>query len=244
MTTDLSSQKNEARENAGKKGDRKVAMSRPGPPGGRRDENRKARTEALAKAALALFLERGIEAVTIDDIAHAAGVAKGSFYRYFDDKTALVAWLVDPVARQMRDALARTEARLGEAKDRAGAFAAYQELALALVPLAIFHFDVVRLYLQESRAPSRGARAPIAALVQAIDEGSVRLSEVAVAHGIVKVDDPRITAFATVGAIEQLAMSFLRGRLDAPPAEIVGTLIRMILDGVGVRPGRDGVVDS
>lgn len=222
------------------KADRKVAVSRPGLPGGRRDENRKARTEALGKAALALFLEHGIEAVTIDEIAHAAGVAKGSFYRYFDDKTALVAWLVEPVARQMREALARTEGRLSEAQDRAGAFTAYQELALALVPLAIFHFDVVRLYLQEARAPSRGARAPIAELVAAIDEGSIRLSEVAVAHGIVSVADPRITAFATVGAIEQLAISVLRGRLDASPPEIVSTLIRMILDGVGTKPKTDG----
>lgn len=231
----MSSTKTKAQEDRPTKADRRVSLSRPGAPGGRRDENRKARTEALGKAALALFLEGGIEAVTIDEIAHDAGVAKGSFYRYFDDKTALVAWLVDPVARQMRDAFARTEARLSEAKDRAGAFAAYQELALALVPLAIFHFDVVRLYLQESRAPSRGARAPIAALVQAVDEGSVRLSEVAVQHGIVAVDDPRITAFATVGAIEQLAISVLRGRLDASPPQIVSTLIRMILDGVGTR---------
>lgn len=227
------------RKKTAPKADRKVAGSRPGAPGGRRDENRKARTEALGKAALALFLEHGIEAVTIDEIAEGAGVAKGSFYRYFDDKTALVAWLVDPVAKQMREAFARTESRLSEAKDRAGTFAAYQELALALVPMAIFHFDVVRLYLQESRAPSRGARAPIAALVQAIDEGSIRLSEVAVEHGIVSVADPRITAFATVGAIEQLAISVLRGRLDAPPPEIVSTLIRMILDGIGSKTAKD-----
>ena len=33
-----------------------------------------------------LFLERGIETVTIDEITREAGVAKGSFYRYFDDK--------------------------------------------------------------------------------------------------------------------------------------------------------------
>ena len=231
----MSSTKIRPQQNRPQKGDHRVSSSRPGLPGGRRDENRKARTEALGKAALALFLERGIEAVTIDEIARSAGVAKGSFYRYFDDKAALVAWLVDPVARQMRDAFARTEARLSAAKDRAGAYTAYQELALALVPLAIFHFDVVRLYLQESRAPSRGARAPIAALVQTVDEGSVRLSQVAVDHGLVAVDDPRITAFATVGAIEQLAMSVLRGRLDASPPEIVSTLIRMILDGVGTR---------
>lgn len=208
---------------------------RPGKPGGARDENRKQRSEALKKAALTLFLERGIEGCSIDDIAQAAGVAKGSFYRYYDDKTALVAALVAPVAEQIEDALTRTEGRLGEATDRASAYSAYQELALALVPIAIFQFDVVRLYLQEARAPQQGARAPIAALVDIVDHGAVRLSEVAVKHDIVRVKDPRITAFATVGAIEQLAISVLRGRLDATPVEIVTTLIRMVYDGIGTR---------
>jgi AcrR family transcriptional regulator len=221
--------------------DGKVPSLRPGKPGGPRDENRKQRSEALKKAALALFLARGIEGCSIDDIAQAAGVAKGSFYRYYEDKTALVAALVQPVAQEIESALARTELRLSEATDRSSAYAAYQELALALMPVAIFQFDVARLYLQEARAPQEGARAPIAALVDIIDRGAVRLSEVAVQHGIVSVKDPRITAFATVGAIEQLTISVLRGRLDATPVEIVSTLIRMVYDGIGTR--REGTTD-
>ncbi len=209
---------------------------RPGRPGGARDENRRARTEALRKAALGLFLVRGIEAVTIDEIAEGAGLAKGSFYRYFEDKTALVAALFAPVTQHVEQALTRCEARLTEVKDRSAAYAAYQELALGLLPIALFHFDVVRLYLQESRGPSEGARAPVAALVDLVERGAVRLSEVAVEHGIVAVADPRITAHATVGAIEQLTLAVLRGRLDAAPLEIVSTLIRTIMDGVGVRP--------
>lgn len=247
----MSSTKSQGREKSRKKSDSSVSLRskddklpslRPGKPGGARDENRKQRSEALKKAALSLFLDRGIEGCSIDDIAHEAGVAKGSFYRYYDDKTALVAALVEPVATQIRDALTRTEARLSEANDRSSAYGAYQELALALVPIAIFQFDVVKLYLQEARAPQKGARAPIAALVDIIDAGAVRLSEVAVEHGIVNVKDPRITAYATVGAIEQLAISVVRGRLDASPVEIVSTLIRMVYDGIGTR--REGTTDG
>jgi AcrR family transcriptional regulator len=245
----LSSKKSKDRVITRKKADPSVAIEarradskrpalRPGKPGGARDENRKARTEAIKKAALPLFLARGIEAVTIDEIAEGAGLAKGSFYRYFDDKTALVAALIAPAKQQIEEALVRCEQRLAEAEDRAAAYSAYQELALGLLPVALFHFDVVRLYLQEARAPQEGARAPIAALVDVIDRGAVRLSEVAVEHGIVSVKDPRITAFATVGAVEQLAISVLRGRLDATPVEIVSTLIRMVYDGIGTR--KDG----
>ena len=63
----------------------KVPPQRPGKAGGKRARNRQQRTDALIEAGLQLFLERGVENVPIDDIAREAGMAKGNFYRYFDD---------------------------------------------------------------------------------------------------------------------------------------------------------------
>src|SRR5262245_48909942 len=62
---------------------RYLPTERPGPVGGKRDENRRRRTEEIAAAAQRLFLARGVLGVTIDDIVREAAVAKGSFYRYF-----------------------------------------------------------------------------------------------------------------------------------------------------------------
>ncbi|MFO0715202.1 MAG: TetR/AcrR family transcriptional regulator [Sandaracinus sp.] len=208
---------------------------RPGAPGGKRDRNRRERTTQLGQTALALFLARGIEVVTIDDICHAAEVAKGSFYRYFADKEALVEALVSPVDRAVRDALDGCEARLREAEDPAALNAAYQGLALSLFPVALGHLDVFRLYLQERAAPPVGARAPLAAFARTVDEGSVRLTQVAVDRGLLHVSDPRISAFAVVGAIERLAHAVLHGNLDASPIDILTTLIRLVLDGVRAR---------
>lgn len=183
-------------------------------------------------AALPLFLAHGVEAVTIDDITRAAKAAKGSFYRYFSSKDALVAAIVAPAATDVDRALARCGERLADAHDRASLFAAYQELALALVPLALHRLDVVRLYLQESRGADTGARAPLVQLGARIDEGAIHLTTMAVERGLLDVADPRISALAVVGAIERLAFSVLSGRLDAQPVDIVATLIRLVLDGI------------
>ena len=209
-----------------------VMARRPGLPGGKRDENRRAKTDGLMAAALPLFLARGVEAVTIDDITRAAKAAKGSFYRYFSSKDALVAAIVAPAAADVDAALCRCAERLGEASDRVTLFAAYQELALALVPLALHRLDVVRLYLQESRGAATGARAPLVQLGVRIDEGAIRLTTIAVERGLLDVSDPRLSALAVVGAIERLAFSVLSGRLDAQPVDIVATLIRLVLDGI------------
>lgn len=52
-------------------------------------ERKKARTrETLAEVSLQLFLGRGFEATTADDIATASGISRRTFFRYFPTKEA------------------------------------------------------------------------------------------------------------------------------------------------------------
>jgi AcrR family transcriptional regulator len=48
------------------------------------------RRSSLVDAAGALFVEHGVEATTVEDIAARAGVAKGTFYHYFETKADLL----------------------------------------------------------------------------------------------------------------------------------------------------------
>ncbi|MCW1402983.1 TetR family transcriptional regulator [Novosphingobium sp. MW5] len=56
-----------------------------------REQLHRARIERLAQAASGLFNRNGIEATSIDDIAMAIGITKGSIYHHFPSKAALVA---------------------------------------------------------------------------------------------------------------------------------------------------------
>ncbi len=217
------------------KGPRKLPPDRPGPAGGRRDRNRRERTEALLEAGLALFLEHGLEAVTIDDITKRAGIAKGGFYRYFEDKAELVRAIVDPTAAEFRKAMRRCALALGKAKDPAEVTAAYLELATSVTLSALMHKDAVRLYLQEHRAPTLGAREGLRRLALELERGAVHLSQAAVDHGLIRVEDPRVSALAVIGAAEQLALVVFRGDLDAPPDRIARVLVGMVLEGIRAR---------
>jgi AcrR family transcriptional regulator len=69
----------------------------------RRDKARN-RAKVLESAA-ALFAERGVEHVTIDDVASRAGVGVGTIYRTFGDKGGLVASILDERERTLQDQL-------------------------------------------------------------------------------------------------------------------------------------------
>ncbi len=55
----------------------------------RKEQARQTRAAIIAQAQR-LFRERGFDAVTIEDITEAAGVARGSFYTYFKNKSDII----------------------------------------------------------------------------------------------------------------------------------------------------------
>ena len=70
-------------------------------------ERRAATTEAILNSGRRLFGERGFAATTIDDIAEAAGVAKGAVYHHFATKEALFEAVFDQVSRDLVSEIGR-----------------------------------------------------------------------------------------------------------------------------------------
>lgn len=211
----------------------RVPSERPGPVGGKRDVNRRKRIRQLCDAGLSLFLERGVVAVTIDEIVKQAGMAKASFYRYFKDKEELVDTLLSTISDPLRAALEACHQNLASADGPEDMMQAYQTLGAGLAQLLFQQPTVVRLFLQESRGPGVGARRPIVALAADIDQQSVLLTEAGRRHGLWKEFDSRLSTLVVVGAAERMLLAVLRsedvGSLPNVPREFA----RLIIEGLG-----------
>lgn len=210
-------------------------LRRPGQPGGRRDTNRRERVETLLSAALPLFLERGIEEVTIDDITRAAGMAKGGFYRYFADKSALVETMFAPLAEEIEAAMTSCGAALAKATSSEAMLSAYQDFGRQVAAVLLPRTDLLRLYLQESRSPAIGARKAVRALADQVAQHALEMTRQAHTHGLLRPIPPQLSAVAVVGAIEHLLFVLLSGRYEGDPLELPGALISMVLDGLRPR---------
>ncbi|PDT87983.1 TetR family transcriptional regulator [Bradyrhizobium sp. Y36] len=75
---------------------------------GLRQRKRQLTRARLTRAAMTLFLERGFEATTIDDIAAAAEVSRRSFFHYFASKEDVVtAWQENAASALVDEVVAR-----------------------------------------------------------------------------------------------------------------------------------------
>ncbi|MFD9125064.1 TetR/AcrR family transcriptional regulator [Kitasatospora sp. NPDC059571] len=68
---------------------------------------------AVLEAAARLFAEQGVEAVSMDQVAAAAGVGKGTLFRRFGDKSGLAAALLDARERVLQEGILHGPPPLG-----------------------------------------------------------------------------------------------------------------------------------
>jgi len=211
-------------------------LERPGPEGGKRSENRKQRILALETAALRLFLQYGVEAVTIDQIVDGAQTAKGSFYRYYRDKEDLVEAIVAPVTSEVITIFDACEASLRDERSEAELPKHYQALGEQLLRIVLQYPEIVRLYLHESRGPKSGARIPIVALAELILDRATLLSDIAREQSFLRPLAGRLSAIVVVGAVDLLLARIFAGDEMPSVIEMPSRLVSLVLDGVRARP--------
>lgn len=62
---------------------------------GKRETQKHARREEILRAAMELFSNKGFDLTTVEDITRASGVAKGTFYNFFQKKEDVLLYFLD-----------------------------------------------------------------------------------------------------------------------------------------------------
>jgi|SRR5580698_2094413 AcrR family transcriptional regulator len=202
------------------------------PPANRRARKRRQLTDRLAAIAFGLFEELGYEAVTMEQVAAAADVAKGTLYKYFPVKEALL-------AHHFQQQIASDMVPLWPLLERQGSFAAqmsyllqvsaqWNEARRSYIPHYVRHqFSTATLGGHETRQHrSGGARQIFERLCQhGQQRGDVR-SDLSAAQLAVMLD------CLCLGAI----LSWL-ARPDAKLQHQFEAVLLVVLNGVAAPPG-------
>lgn len=116
---------------------------------------------AVLDAAAELFAQHGVEGVSMDAVAAAAGVGKGTLFRRFGDKAGLAVALLDKREQELQEAILTGPAPLGPGtvSDRPSPGERLRAFVDAYLDYALDHLDLVRM----SETASPGARYRIGA---------------------------------------------------------------------------------
>lgn len=160
-----------------------------------------AQREAVVAAAVALFAEQGVEAVSISRICTAADVSRPTFYRCFPDKDALLRHIytvaVDDHTRLNLAAVLDGDAPRGPAAIRA---------ALDDMVDRIFERPLLAAFIF---VESADVRAPAHAIVREAHEEAARRIEQSISAGGAR-PPTRTTLLATMAACQWIAHDAIR----------------------------------
>ncbi|MEQ1566375.1 MAG: TetR/AcrR family transcriptional regulator [Myxococcota bacterium] len=200
---------------------------------GRREDNKRRKREAIERAGLEAFRTQGYAAASIEQIAAAADVARGTFYLYFPDKLALFDALVDQWYEPVQGVLADVAEALERAHAPGEAREVYQGMAFGLAVLLATHRDVVEIVFRESRQPTDAGRAVRVRELAILDQVT-RFTADAAQRGLIAVGDPRVFALIVFGSVERLVYEWLMGTPFGDPRVVAEEVLRPFAAALGL----------
>jgi AcrR family transcriptional regulator len=175
------------------------------------------RRDALLRAAMRVFGDRGFDCATMEEIAHEADVAKGTTYLYYRSKQSIY-------DQSLSRGLTELDAQTREAIDRApDLHAAIPAFVTARARYFLDHRDFFRMYVSAIARQVTSAR--VSEFQAMIDRQTHRLEEAvtrAVARREIRKVDPAATTMAifdlTRGLVARGVMADRRFDIDREAA--------------------------
>lgn len=190
-------------------------------------ERRQNRHDVILDAAKQAFAMTGYEAVSIAQIARAAGVSDGLVYHYFHDKRELLFHVLRTFYERIIRDLESTVLQEHSFENR------IEALIRTHLEVFVADTDLCRLFISEVRVAADYHGSAIQKLNRAYTAILIKVVEEAAAAGEIIADfPPRLLRDAIFGAIEHRAWRYVNGRGDLDTAGTARDLTRLFTRGL------------
>lgn len=175
------------------------------------------RRQQILKAARDIFVKRGYHQTTIDDIVAEAGVARGTYYLYFEDKRAVLADLIDRFAAQITMAIQRITT------DEAERSVAQQvrENIRAVVGICLKERSMTKILFTDATGVDSDFHRKLSTFYDSVVQLLTESLKDGQALGIVRDGEPRVLAYLTLGALKELLYQAVALGLTEETADVL-----------------------
>ena len=183
------------------------------PPSEARSARARATEQRLSEAAREVFAEHGYAAARVEDVVHGAGVSHGTFYTYFENKSAVLRRLVEDSAER----LLAVAAAPWEGQDLEDAL---RDVIGRILEVFADEADVIRVWLEAA-----ASEADFAALLRDVRANfAARVADDLAPAVEGTPHDARVAAAALVGMVEGYATERYPGATVSEREQAVVTL--------------------
>ena len=180
----------------------------------------------ILTAARGLFAKRGYHLTTIDDIVAQAGVARGTFYLYFEDKRAIFEEIVDKTFERLGLAIMRVET-----EDPAKVAGQIEENIRRIVHALLEDPATTKILLSDAVGLDPAFDRKLLFFYEEVG----KLLEASLVdgqeRGIVATGDARFFAILTLGAMKEIMYQVVMRGLEYPEERIVAEIFRFLSAG-------------
>jgi AcrR family transcriptional regulator len=158
------------------------------------------RRQQILELAREVFAKRGYHDAKIEDIVTAAGVARGTFYLYFDDKRAVFEEIVDRAFTRIGMAIVRVDPR-----DKGRSVAEQiQENINRLVTMLLDEHETTKILLTGAMGVDPAFDRKLHAFYEVVEKLLEESLSEGQELGMVRRADPKMLTYLTMGALKEV----------------------------------------
>jgi AcrR family transcriptional regulator len=191
----------------------------------RRPPDKATRRQEILQAARDVFAKHGYHAAKVEDIVNAAGVARGTFYLYFEDKRAIFEEIVDRLLVRFGMSISRVDV-VGDVTEQVRAN------IRRIVHLLLEDKLTTKMLLSDAHGVDPAFDRKIHSFFEQVrsllEESLIDGQEL----GIVVAGNARLQAIFTIGALKEIMNQVVVRGWDDAEDDIVDALFAFLRDGV------------
>lgn len=187
----------------------------------------------ILQAAGEVFRRRGFSVATIDEIASAAGVGKGTIYLYFASKQDILNSLVAFTLESLHKGISLVSGGTDDAITK------LHKLIAGHVHFSLEHLDFAYILYRELSELSGEFSDRVLGFMDEYVRAVASVLRQGETEGKLAVSDPEFVASGIMGLVNTTVFFSARRGAGVSEPELTERILSLLLDGIGARKGRD-----
>ncbi len=197
-----------------------------------RTQPRDLRRQRLVEHAKAEFAQKGFHETNISEIVRQAGVARSTFYQYFDSKLHLFQSIFDTFLQDLHDAVQPISLAPGSPAP----LVQIQDNLTRVLDLVLNERDLTHIFLNHSGALDQKVAGRVSEFYAQAAGMIQRSLNMGIAMNLVRPCDTRLTSFSIIGAVKEVVFQLTTSQDPRPSTDVlVRQLLEFGMDGVLVQ---------